>query len=122
MNFYYEKFDHVQIAAPKGSEEIAREFYQGILKFAEVEKPANLQKRGGAWFSAGNIHIHVGIEEPFYPAKKAHPAILVNNLKGFMDYLDTKKVSYTVDENLPGAQRFYLADPFGNRLEFLEWD
>jgi catechol 2,3-dioxygenase-like lactoylglutathione lyase family enzyme len=122
MTFQYEKLDHVQLAAPKGSEDLAREFYQEVLGLAEVEKPENLKKRGGAWFSSGDIHIHIGIEEPFYPAKKAHPAILVKNLAGLMDHLDNKKVRYIVDENLPGARRFYVSDPFGNRLEFLEWD
>jgi catechol 2,3-dioxygenase-like lactoylglutathione lyase family enzyme len=122
MTFQYEKLDHVQLAAPKGSEDLAREFYQEVLGLAEVEKPENLKKRGGVWFSSGDIHIHIGIEEPFYPVKKAHPAILVKNLAGLMDHLDNKKVGYIVDENLPGAHRFYVSDPFGNRLEFLEWE
>lgn len=119
--FHFEKIDHVQLAAPIGSEGKAREFYQGVLGFTEVEKPEALRKRGGVWFSSVNISIHIGIEDPFVPAKKAHPAILVNDLEAMKEYLDRKEILYTVDDNLPGANRFYLFDPFGNRIEFLEW-
>ncbi|WP_042149412.1 VOC family protein [Paucisalibacillus sp. EB02] len=122
MKFRYEQLDHVQLAAPKGGEEQAREFYEGLLGFPEVEKPANLKKRGGVWFTDGIIHIHVGIEEPFQPAKKAHPAIRVKNIENMKAYLDEKQAVYQVDYDLPGANRFYLYDPFGNRLEFLEWE
>ncbi|WP_047979814.1 VOC family protein [Ornithinibacillus contaminans] len=121
MNFNYEKIDHVQLAAPVGEEENARLFYRDLLGLNEVEKPANLKKRGGVWFQSGNVAIHIGVEEPFYPANKAHPAIRVNNIEAMRAYLDSKNVAYTDDDNLPGANRFYLIDPFGNRLEFLEW-
>jgi catechol 2,3-dioxygenase-like lactoylglutathione lyase family enzyme len=122
MNFHYEQLDHVQLAAPKGGEEQAREFYEGLLGFSEVEKPENLKKRGGVWFSDGVIHIHIGIDEPFQPAKKAHPAFRVKNIEEMKTYLDEKQATYQVDKDLPGANRFYMNDPFGNRLEFLEWE
>ena len=122
MNFHYEQLDHVQLAAPKDGEEEARKFYEGLLGFSEIEKPENLKRRGGVWFSNGVIPIHIGIEEPFQPAKKAHPAIRVKNIEEMKKYLDEKRVVYQVDMELPGANRFYLYDPFGNRLEFLEWE
>lgn len=121
MNFQYELLDHVQLAAPKGGEEKARNFYCDLLGFQEVEKPENLKKRGGVWFSNGKVNIHIGIDEPFQPSRKAHPAIRVENIEGMKEYLDSCKASYVVDHNLPGANRFYMEDPFGNRLEFLEW-
>jgi catechol 2,3-dioxygenase-like lactoylglutathione lyase family enzyme len=121
MGFNFEQFDHVQLACPKGGEDQARAFYQELLGFHELEKPENLKKRGGVWFSDGVIHIHIGVEEPFLPAKKAHPAFRVKNIESLKTYLDSKKAKYLVDDNLPGANRFYMHDPFGNRLEFLEW-
>ncbi|MFS0671826.1 VOC family protein [Ornithinibacillus sp. 179-J 7C1 HS] len=121
MDFQYEQLDHIQLAAPKGGEEKARAFYHGILGFTEVEKPENLRSRGGVWFSNGEVDIHIGIEEPFHPARKAHPAIRVKNIEAMKKYLDEKDTEYIVDNNLPGANRFYLHDPFGNRLEFLQW-
>lgn len=121
MAFQYEGIDHVQLAAPKGSEDHARGFYQHILGFQEVQKPALLQKNGGVWFQAGAIQIHIGIEEPFQPAKKAHPAIRVKNIRALKSYLTDRNVSLTTDHKLPGANRFYVDDPFGNRIEFLEW-
>lgn len=121
VSFQFEKIDHVQLAAPEGGERKAREFFSDLLGFKEVEKPQLLKKNGGVWFLAGTIHVHIGIEEPFFPAKKAHPAFHVRNIEGLKEHLLNNDVSFLVDDRLPGANRFYLDDPFGNRIEFLEW-
>ncbi|OAK75605.1 VOC family protein [Lederbergia galactosidilytica] len=122
MSFTFKKIDHVQLAAPKESEELARQFYSDILGFKEIEKPETLRKRGGAWFSIGEIQLHIGTEEPFVPARKAHPALEVENLEAFKQYLSGREIEYIIDHNLPGANRIYLHDPFGNRIELLEWE
>ncbi|MET0958816.1 MAG: VOC family protein [Psychrobacillus psychrotolerans] len=121
MSFEFKSIDHVQLAAPKGSESIARKFYGEILGFTEVEKPALLKKRGGVWFAFGSYQIHIGIEEPFAPAKKAHPAFQIENLDALKVHLSECDVSFIVDTDLPGANRIYIHDPFGNRIEILEW-
>ncbi|KPB03419.1 VOC family protein [Bacillus sp. CHD6a] len=121
MSFAINKIDHVQLAMPKGLEEKARKFYGDILGFEEVDKPESLRKNGGVWFTRGTVHLHLGVEEPFIPAKKAHPAFEVYQLEEFKSYLSSQGVEYAVDENLPGANRIYVRDLFGNRLEFLEW-
>lgn len=122
MSFSFEAIDHIQLAAPKGSEPKAREFFVDLLGFKEVEKPEVLKKRGGVWFEFGSYQVHIGIEEPFQPAKKAHPAFQVQNIEGLKDHLKQQKVEFTSDDNLPGANRIYVNDPFGNRLEILEWN
>ncbi|MCR2822702.1 VOC family protein [Lederbergia panacisoli] len=121
MTFTFKAIDHIQLAAPKGCEEEARRFFNGILGFEEIEKPDTLKKNGGVWFAYGNIQIHVGIEEPFSPAKKAHPAFEVENIEGLKQHLLENNVKIIEDNNLPGANRFYVSDPFGNRIEVLEW-
>lgn len=121
MESFLKKLDHVGIAAPTGSEYEAREFYGGILGMEEIEKPETLQKNGGVWFRSSGFELHIGIDEPFTPARKAHPAFEVDSLDDLMEYLDSQEVSYTPDDQLPGAKRIYVSDPFGNRLEFLEW-
>ncbi|KMJ56652.1 glyoxalase [Bacillus sp. LL01] len=121
MSFTINKIDHVQLAMPKGLEEKACIFYGDILGFEEMEKPETLRKRGGVWFTRGAVHLHLGVEEPFVAAKKAHPAFEVYLIEEFKSYLSSQTVDFTVDENLPGANRIYVNDPFGNRLEFLEW-
>ncbi|CEG26987.1 VOC family protein [Bacillus sp. B-jedd] len=121
MSFAIKRIDHVQIAAPKGKETEAREFYSGLLGFEEIEKPPVLKARGGAWFRSGDVQVHIGVEEPFSPAKKAHPAFEVKGLEALREQLKKNGVHVIDDDNLPGATRFYAFDPFGNRLEFLQW-
>jgi catechol 2,3-dioxygenase-like lactoylglutathione lyase family enzyme len=121
MSFKFKEIDHVQLAAPKGSEDDARKFFGEILGFEEIDKPAELKKRGGAWFQYGNCQIHIGIEEPFVPARKAQPALAVQNIDGLKQHLATLGVDYIEDGKLPGANRIYVHDPFGNRIELLEW-
>lgn len=92
--------------------------YWGLKR---LKKPDTLKKNGGVWFATGNIQIHIGIEEPFLPAKKAHPAFEINNLEGLKGHLAKNNIPFIEDDKLPGANRIYLFDPFGNRIEVLEW-
>lgn len=112
--------DHVQIAMPRGAEALARQFYGDLLGLTEIAKPENLARRGGVWFALGDRQLHLGGEEPFQPARKAHPAFRVAGLESLRDRLLAAGHTPVEDEPLPGYRRFYLADPFGNRLEFLE--
>ncbi|MCC2931377.1 MULTISPECIES: VOC family protein [Bacillus] len=121
MTFHFHEIDHIQLAAPKGCETAARQFYGGILGFQEIEKPDELKARGGVWFTFGNRQLHIGIEEPFVPAKKAHPAFEVLNIEGLKEHVKLNGIAIVEDNKLPGADRFYISDPFGNRLEMLEW-
>jgi catechol 2,3-dioxygenase-like lactoylglutathione lyase family enzyme len=114
--------DHVQVAAPPGCEPQARAFYRDLLGMAELEKPAALAARGGCWFAAGAQQLHVGVAEPFTPAAKAHPALRVDTaeeLHALADRVAAAGHAVSWDEALPGVERFYVADPFGNRLELL---
>lgn len=112
--------DHVQIAAPSGCEEVARQFYCALLKLPEVAKPPVLAARGGVWFQVGSQQLHIGVEAGFQPARKAHPAFAVTNVGELAGRLQSAGLDITWDEALPGVRRFYVADPWGNRLEFLE--
>jgi catechol 2,3-dioxygenase-like lactoylglutathione lyase family enzyme len=121
MSYIFSGIDHVQLAAPEGCEQEARYFFAEVLGWVEIPKPENLRKRGGVWFQCGNHQVHIGVQKDFVPAKKAHPAFHVQNLDELRQYLERKAVQVIDDEPLEGAKRFYLNDPFGNRLEFLEW-
>ncbi len=112
--------DHLQLAMPRGKEAEARAFYAGILGLAELQKPPNLAPRGGVWFTMGSQQLHLGVEQDFLPAKKAHPAFLVHDLRGLRVRLEQHGFSPYEDEPLAGYERCYVADPFGNRLELLE--
>jgi catechol 2,3-dioxygenase-like lactoylglutathione lyase family enzyme len=114
------RLDHVLLAMPAGRESEARDFYQGLLGIREAAKPANLTARGGCWFEDGELKIHLGVEKNFMPAKKAHPAFIVDDLAGLESIL--KKAGYPVayDEPLEGYDRFFVNDPFGNRIELMQ--
>jgi catechol 2,3-dioxygenase-like lactoylglutathione lyase family enzyme len=120
VNSLIVRIDHLQIAAPMGSEPAAREFYGSILGLAEILKPASLRDRGGCWFQCGDQQLHIGVEPDFHPAKKAHPAFAVSDLARLRESLQAHAVKITDHNSLPGTRRFYTEDPWGNRLEFLE--
>lgn len=113
-------FHHVQLAMPAGEEERARAFYGGVLGMDEVDKPPTLAQRGGCWFRAGVVEIHLGVQEPFAPARKAHPGVLVEELDAVEARFREAGIDVRGDGALPGYRRFYVDDCFGNRLEFLE--
>jgi len=111
--------DHVQVAIPVGGEPDAREYYGTVLGMEEIPKPPALAQRGGCWFASGDAVLHLGVEEPFAPAKKAHPAFLVSDLDALAAALEKDGASITrSDGELPGIRRFHTFDPFGNRIEF----
>lgn len=112
--------DHVQVAIPVGAEDMARAFYGTVLGMQEVQKPANLAVRGGCWFASGNQQIHIGGESNFQPARKAHPALLVDDLAAYLAELKQRGLECGFDEPVPGAVRATIADPFGNRIELVE--
>ena len=114
------KLHHVQLAMPRGREDEARAFYAGVLGFTELPKPENLARRGGAWFRHGEAEVHLGVEEDFRPAKKAHPALLVEDLADVVARCERAGVAVRRDEPLPGYDRVYVDDPFGNRIEVLQ--
>lgn len=111
---------HVQVAAPPGSEQAARAFYCGVLEMTELDRPAALAGRGGAWFRSGAAEVHVGIEDGFTPARKAHPALLVDELDAVIARLVAAGHDVTRDGALPGYRRCYVDDPHGNRLELIQ--
>lgn len=113
------RIDHIQIAAPAGCEQAAREFYGSILGLNEIEKPEALRARGGCWFECGDQQLHVGVEKNFRPAKKAHPAFAVSDFNVLRETL-AKRGIVLMDDSIPGTRRFYADDPWGNRLEFVE--
>ena len=109
--------DHVQLAAPRAREDDARGFYGGLLGMAELRKPAALRARGGCWFAAGAQQLHVGVAEPFAPARTAHPGLLVSDLDALRARLAAAGVPFADDGALDGVDRLFVEDPFGNRLE-----
>jgi len=120
--------DHVQLAAPPGSEDRLRAYYVDVLGMTEIPKPHVLAARGGCWFQAGVVQLHLGIEAApagggkchCRPAKKAHPGLRVEDIDTYAARLEAHGAAVTWDDNLPGYRRFYSEDPVGNRLEFLE--
>lgn len=116
----FASFDHVQLAMPPGEEDCARRFYAGTLGMNELPKPEALRTRGGAWFSSGDVQLHLGVEPDFTPAKKAHPALRCTDLAALEARLELAQVAVsTQGSSDDGARHLYVEDPFGNRIEFI---
>lgn len=112
--------DHVQLAMPAGQEEAARRFYCGLLGMIEVLKPEGLRPRGGCWFESGTVKIHLGVEEDFRPARKAHPALQTRDLTGLTAKLRSAGIEVGEAREIPALHRCHIHDPFGNRIELVD--
>jgi catechol 2,3-dioxygenase-like lactoylglutathione lyase family enzyme len=115
----FSAIDHVQLAAPPGSEDAARRFYGELLGMREIPKPAVLAQRGGVWFASGGVQIHVGIEQDFRPARKAHPALRCNDYEELLARLRAAGIEVREVDDLPNVRRAHVHDPFGNRMELI---
>lgn len=122
MLFSFSRIDHVQLTGLKGCEEKARRFYNGVLGLKEISKPPSVKSSGGCWFVIGTQEIHIGIEDRFTPPVKAHPAFVIQNIEELRNHLKALEIEIQEDRPIEGRARFFVRDPFGNRLEFLEYE
>lgn len=118
----FTRLDHVQLAMPKGHEDEARQFYCDLLGMEEVPKPPRLAARGGLWLKSGDVQIHLGVEEDFRPARKAHPALLCANYRRLIVKLRAAGTPLREDHEIPGVERCHIEDAFGNRIELIKGD
>ncbi|WP_030241885.1 glyoxalase [Streptomyces sp. NRRL S-350] len=112
--------NHVQLAIPAGGEQECRAFWGELLGLSEIPKPPPLAARGGCWFQGPGFQVHLGVEQDFRPALRAHPGFEVRGLRALADRLAEHGHLVTFSDEVPGQDRFHTVDPFGNRLEFLE--
>ncbi len=112
--------DHVQLAMPAGGEDLAVGFYEGLLGLSRVAKPPHLEARGGCWFSNGAVSLHLGVDADFRAARRAHPALLVDDLPALIEQLRAGGAEVSRDQPLDGFDRCYVDDPFGNRIELMQ--
>jgi catechol 2,3-dioxygenase-like lactoylglutathione lyase family enzyme len=117
--FRFDTIDHVQLAIPVGAEAQAIEYFAGVLGMEQVPKPEPLASRGGAWFRGGGVVIHVGADADFHPARKAHPALLVEGIEALAERLVAAGHPVRWDDELPDIHRFHTDDPFGNLIEIV---
>ena len=113
------RLDHIQLAIPEGAEDLCRPFWCELLGLAELAKPEGLATRGGAWFCAQGVEVHLGVEPGFRPAKKAHPAFVTGGLEALAERLAAAGRPVRWDAAIAGRRRFFSEDPVGNRLEFI---
>lgn len=114
------RIHHVQLAMPPGGEDLAIAFYDRLLGLPRVPKPPHLASRGGCWFTNGDVSLHLGVEVDFRPARKAHPALLVDDLPALVETLRSGGFEVSRDQPLDGFDRCYVDDPFGNRIEMMQ--
>jgi catechol 2,3-dioxygenase-like lactoylglutathione lyase family enzyme len=120
MEGQLESLHHVQLAMPPGEEAAAVKFYADVLGLSQVDKPPQLAPRGGVWFRRGGLEVHLGVEEQFQPAHKAHPAFLVDGLESLRARIEEAGYRVVDSVQLENYRRCYVRDPFGNRIELVE--
>jgi catechol 2,3-dioxygenase-like lactoylglutathione lyase family enzyme len=113
------RLDHVQLAMPAGQEDVADAFYRDLLGFDVLPKPPRLAARGGRWYVAGDVQVHLGVDPDFRPAKKAHPALVVDAIDELATRLERAGVTPRWEDDQPGMRHCYVDDPFGNRIELI---
>ena len=119
MNVPFRAVDHVQLAMPRGEEAAARAFYIEALGFTEFAKPPALAARGGCWFASGDVQLHLGVEDDFRPARKAHPGLRCIDLEALLARLRERSIPIREDTAVPSTRRAFVDDPFGNRIELI---
>jgi catechol 2,3-dioxygenase-like lactoylglutathione lyase family enzyme len=119
MGFEVVGLDHVQLAMPPGREAEAEDFYCGLLGFSRIPKPEPMASRGGCWFAAGPVSLHLGVEAEFRPARKAHPALVVAGLADLVVAARQTGLEARPNPDQPDGAGYYLDDPFGNRIELI---
>ena len=122
MGFEIVRLDHVQLAMPEGLEAQAEAFYAGVLGLERVPKPPPLAARGGCWFRHGEVAVHLGVEEGFRPARKAHPAFVVDDLAALQARCAEAGVPVRPNPDAEPGRGAYVDAPFGTRLEFIAAD
>jgi hypothetical protein len=120
MSFAVIGLDHVQLAMPRGGEALAETFYLGLLGMTRVPKPEHMASRGGCWFVSGSVALHLGVEDEFRAATKAHPALLIRNLAGLSSALAAAGIEVRQNPDQPPGAGCYVDDPFGNRIELID--
>ena len=105
---------------PKGAEDLARKFYSGLLGLPEIPKPEMLRSRGGVWFEAGGLDIHVSVEEGKADSDlQRHFGLESSDVDVLRARL--KAAGVVTEDGRPAPwKRFFVRDPFGNRLEIHE--
>lgn len=117
----FRALDHVQLGMPPGAEERARAYFVGVLGMTEIPKPADgAAGAGGCWFVSGPVHVHLGVDPAFAPATKAHPAIVVPSLAELTARLEAAGYAVSGGGKIPGRERVFSPDCFGNRIEWIE--
>jgi catechol 2,3-dioxygenase-like lactoylglutathione lyase family enzyme len=119
MKINIKRLDHVQLCVPRGAEDMAREFYGGLLGLKELEKPEPLRANGGLWFEIADVQLHIGVEDAAAKSKR-HPAFEVERVEEIKKFLEENNVRTREEKDIGGVKRFSFFDPFDNRIEFLE--
>ncbi len=120
MSFRITGIDHIHLTAPEGHQDLIRAFFGVMLKLTEIKKPEIYERCKGIWYQLGAQQLRIGVEQDFIPATSEHPALVVENLALLKIRLKSYDVPVDPQPALDGAERFFISDPFGNRIELVE--
>jgi catechol 2,3-dioxygenase-like lactoylglutathione lyase family enzyme len=111
------RLSHINVTMPQGCEGLARSFYAGLIGLKEIPKPEPLRVRGGVWFDAGGVELHLSVQaERDGVDTQRHFGLECSDVDALRARLTEAGVD-TEDGRPAPWRRFFVRDPFGNRIE-----
>ena len=100
--------------------ERSRRFYRDILGLREINKPRTFDFVV-LWFDLGDQHLHLLLKDMPDTISPRHVALRVTNAREAREHFRRHGIATLETTPIPGADRFFIADPDGNRIEIIQW-
>ena len=103
--------------------ERAAAFYRDVLGLLEIVIPSTFPAAGlnVRWFQIGDQQIHLVLESKIHSRSQRHLALHVDDAQAARESLQEKGLGIEETILIPGADRFFITDPDGNRIEIIQW-
>lgn len=114
----FTQLDHVSVLITDVAR--SRAFYTGVLGLKEIARPRTFDFVV-VWFELGNQQLHLLLKERADTISPRHFALRVADVGQARAYCKAKGLSVEETTPIPGADRFFIHDPDGNRIEVIQW-
>jgi catechol 2,3-dioxygenase-like lactoylglutathione lyase family enzyme len=113
-----QQIDHCSILIT--NVERSRRFYRDVLGLKEIHKPRTFDFVV-VWFELGDQQIHLLLKDKPDSRSPRHFALRVEDIAAARRYFRERDIAMEETTPIPGADRFFIYDPDGNRIEIIQW-